>query len=73
MSSTLFLVSRLIFDIIKQNLCERNFLRYTHISFVFCAYFPYFEKNKVDLCDHVAVCVCVYPPLLTLECLNQSL
>jgi hypothetical protein len=28
----------------------------------FFAYFPYFEKMKVGLCNHHAVCVSVYPP-----------
>jgi hypothetical protein len=36
--------------------------------FSFLAYFPYFEKNRVGLWDHVAVrvfvCVSVYPSLL---------
>jgi hypothetical protein len=27
----------------------------------FSAYFPYFEKIKVGLCDLCAVCVSVYP------------
>jgi hypothetical protein len=27
----------------------------------FLAYFPYFEKVEVGLCDHHAVCVSVYP------------
>jgi hypothetical protein len=31
-----------------------------HIPFL--AYFPYFEKIKVGLCDHHAVYVSVYPP-----------
>jgi hypothetical protein len=30
---------------------------------VFLAYFPYFEKIKLGLCDHHAVCVSVYPPI----------
>jgi hypothetical protein len=36
--------------------------------FYFLAYF-----SKVGLCDLHAVCVFVYPPMLTFECLNQSL
>jgi hypothetical protein len=36
------------------------------------AYFPYFEKIKVGLSDHHAVCVCI-PPQLTFDFLNQSL
>jgi hypothetical protein len=28
---------------------------------LFLGYFPYFEKNKVGLWFHVAVCVCVSP------------
>jgi hypothetical protein len=32
---------------------------------------PLFWKNRVGLWDHV-VCVCVCGPLLTYECLNQS-
>jgi hypothetical protein len=40
----------------------------------FLAYFPYFEKIKVDLWDRHAVClhVCVWP-LPNFEFLNQSL
>jgi hypothetical protein len=29
---------------------------------VLLVYFPYFEKMKVGLCDHHAVCVSVHPP-----------
>jgi hypothetical protein len=29
---------------------------------LFVAYFPYFEKIKVGLCDHLAVCVSMNPP-----------
>jgi hypothetical protein len=29
---------------------------------VFLAYYPYFEKIKVGLCDHHAVCVSVLSP-----------
>jgi hypothetical protein len=36
------------------------------------AYFPYFEKMEVGMCDLHAVCVRV-SPLLTFECLNQYL
>jgi hypothetical protein len=37
------------------------------------SYFPYFERIKVSLWDHLAVCVSVSvnSPLWTLECLNQ--
>jgi hypothetical protein len=36
--------------------------------------FPLFWKKKVGFWDRVAVCVCVcVSPLLTFECLNQSL
>jgi hypothetical protein len=28
---------------------------------IFFTHFPYFEKTKVSLCDHHAVCVPVYP------------
>jgi hypothetical protein len=37
------------------------------------AFFPCFEKIKVGLWDHLAVCVSVYAPVLTFECRNQSL
>jgi hypothetical protein len=37
------------------------------------AYFPYFEKIKVSLCDFQAVSVSVTPPILTSECQNQSM
>jgi hypothetical protein len=37
----------------------------------FLAYFPYFEKVKVGLCDHHALCV-PPPPQSTFEWLNQS-
>jgi hypothetical protein len=37
-------------------------------------YCPYFEKIKVSLWDHLALCVSVSPPpKSTYECLNQSL
>jgi hypothetical protein len=40
----------------------------------FLAYFPYFEKMKLDLWDHVAVCVClpVYPPIVARQLLAKS-
>jgi hypothetical protein len=40
---------------------------------VILAYFPYFEKIKVGLCDLHPVCVSVYPPVSTFEFLNQCL
>jgi hypothetical protein len=42
-------------------LCIHRFslLRVVCILYPFLAYFPYFEKNKVGLLDHVAICVCV--------------
>jgi hypothetical protein len=43
------------------------------MSCPFLAYFPYFEKMKVGLCDLHAVGVSVNPPLLTFECLNKSM
>jgi hypothetical protein len=55
-----------------------QFMYKSEIFIQFLAYFPYVEKNKVGLCDHVAACasvsVCVrVSPLLTSECLTQSL
>jgi hypothetical protein len=38
-------------------------------TFTFLAYFPCFEKIKVGLYDHHAVCLC--NPQLTFQCLNQ--
>jgi hypothetical protein len=43
------------------------------ILLIFLAYFPYFEKVKVELCDLHSVCVFVYSPVSAFECLNQSL
>jgi hypothetical protein len=39
----------------------------------FLAYFPYFEKIKVVLWDHVAVCMCVYifPPIVARQPLRK--
>jgi hypothetical protein len=37
------------------------------------AYFPYFKEMEVRLYEHHAVCVTVYPPPSTFECLTQSL
>jgi hypothetical protein len=55
-----------------------QYLRLGHYHFLIhpkalLAYFPYFEKIKVGLCDHHAACVSVYPHPLTFEWLNQSL
>jgi hypothetical protein len=41
---------------------------------LFLAYFPYFKKMKIRLCDLHAVCLWIHPPPpLTFEFLNQSL
>jgi hypothetical protein len=39
-------------------------------SYILLAYFPYFEKIKVGLWNDHALCVSVYPPLWTFECMN---
>jgi hypothetical protein len=40
---------------------------------IFVVYFPYSEKIKVGLCNHYAVSVSMITPVLTSECLNESL
>jgi hypothetical protein len=39
----------------------------------FLAYFPYFEKNRIGLWGHVAVCVCVcIPPIFARQRLGRN-
>jgi hypothetical protein len=38
------------------------FVSFSSLLLLPTTYFPYFEKIKVGLCDHLAVCVSVYPP-----------
>jgi hypothetical protein len=57
----------------KANARDDQLNRYNPVNFQFLAYFPYFDKIKVGLWCHLAVCVYVslYPTLL--EWLNKSL
>jgi hypothetical protein len=54
---------------------EPRILSQLNFITIYLAYFPYFKKMKVGLCDLHALCVSVHPPptILTLEWLNRSL
>jgi hypothetical protein len=62
---------------LRNKIIRRKNKKYSRIScsvtLMFLAYFPCFEVTKVDLCNRHAVCVSLYPPSTTSECLNQSL
>jgi hypothetical protein len=47
-------------------------MRTSNSTSVFLAYFPYFEKLEIGLCDLHSVCLWIPPPIRTSECLNQS-
>jgi hypothetical protein len=48
----------------KHNTCTKEYITKLNLTqeHSFLAYFPYFEETEVDLWNHHAVCVSVYPP-----------